>query len=117
MARVKKQIQHQVPPKPKVEGQKKVSTNPKCKWYRKVMIILLYNDQGTKLSRTALMNFVFFSMSIILFGVGLAFAFYGKTIPNELYLYCSGLTGGSFLQYTYGKKLAINGQNGQKVHE
>jgi len=44
-------------------------------------------------------------MAITLFIIGTILAFNGKKVPPELYLYVGGLTGGGFLQYSYGKNI------------
>lgn len=86
---------------------KKTTKDKDCKWWVKIYKTLFFDESRKQLSRTALMNFVFFVMAITLFVVGIIGTFANPefTIPNELYVYVSGLTGGSFLQYSYGKFL------------
>ena len=88
--------------------QEVLGEKPKCteKWYKKLFKTLFYDaETRTLLSRPALMNFIFFIMAVSLFVVGVILAFKGKAVPPALYGYVGGLTGGGFLQYTFGKKL------------
>lgn len=86
-----------------------------CPWYKKLYKTLFYDTQRKFLSRTALMNFIFFMMAVSLFVVAIvAYIVWGKTIPSNIFVFVGGLTGGGFLQYSFGKKLA-NGHGTEKV--
>jgi len=76
------------------------------RWYTRLFKTLLYDEAKEQLSRTALMNFVFFMLAVGLAILSIVLPFVSTVaIPETVYIYISGLTGGSFLQYSYGKKI------------
>lgn len=85
---------------------KKEIKKDECPWYRKLSKTLFYDVDRKQLSRTALMNFVFFSMAVILFIVQLvAYIGWKITLPTVIFGFVGGLTGGGFLQYSFGKTI------------
>ena len=66
---------------------------------------LFYDQERKRLSRTALMSFVFFALAVITTITGLVLGVMGKEIPNNFLVFVSSLVGGSFLNYSFGKTL------------
>lgn len=83
----------------------------KCNWRQKFVKTFFYNEERTELSRTAMMNFIYFlcSVTIIVIAV-IAGLCCNKTLDSNLFLYVGGLTGGGFLQYSYSKTLGRRGE-------
>jgi len=70
----------------------------------------IFKDKTGTLSTTKVMNIVFFIMAITTFLLGIiGSAILNFKIDQNLYLFVAGLCGGSFLQYSYGKKINDNG--------
>lgn len=79
--------------------------------FKRLSKALFYDEDRKKLSRTALMNFIYFTLSVTITIAGVLFVIIPEKpvlIPNELYLFIGTLCGSGFLQYSFGKKIANN---------
>jgi len=81
-------------------------------WYKRLIKTLIYNEERTHLSRTALMNFSFFLLVIVTWCVGMCLVLWKPTveIPNSLLIFISSITGGGFLQYSFNKVVKKKGK-------
>lgn len=80
----------------------------KKKWCE-IKKTLFYDEERKQLSRTAMMNFIFFILACATWIVALiAFAREWKinvAYATAFFTFVAGLTGGGFLQYSFGKKI------------
>lgn len=87
--------------------------NNKIKKHRwqEFKVAFFYDENHATLSRTSIMNVIFFICSILLIVVGItAKLVLDKELPATIYTFLGGLTGGGFLQYSYTKVLNIKKQ-------
>lgn len=74
-------------------------------------IAFFYDENHTVLSRTSIMNVIFFICAIATLIVGIvAKMVMNIELPATIYGYIGGLCGGGFLQYSYSKVLNIKKQ-------
>jgi hypothetical protein len=92
----------------KVIEEKKIEEKGKLCSLNKLIRAFFYDTNRKQLSRTATMNFVFFTCAVVLFIVALIMGCMGKSLPNNIFSYIGLLTGGGFIQYSYAKTIAPN---------
>ena len=92
----------------KIIEEKKVEEKGKLCSLNKLVRAFFYDTNRKQLSRTATMNFIFFTCAVVLFIVALIMGCMGKSLPNNIFSYIGLLTGGGFIQYSYAKTIAPN---------
>jgi hypothetical protein len=118
----------QIPERPKrPEGQlikewdehkiEKPKKEKKHRW-QDFKVAFFYDETHTVISRTAIMNVIFFICAIATLVTGIvAKLVMNKELPSNIYLFVSGLTGGGFLQYSYTKFLNVKKATSQQEPE
>jgi hypothetical protein len=82
----------------------------KQRW-QEFKVAFFYDENHTTLSRTAIMNVIFFICAIATLIIGIvAKMVMNIELPATIYGYIGGLCGGGFLQYSYSKVLNIKKQ-------
>lgn len=71
-------------------------------------VAFFYDETHTMISRTSIMNVVFFLCAVALIVIGVVSKLVMNVeLPATIYTYVGGLVGGSFLQYSYTKFLNV----------
>jgi hypothetical protein len=89
-------------------------------FFKSMLKSIFFDDQRKYFSRTALMNFVFFFLAVTTWVVMIIILVYsfireGKidsTFAGIISGFATAITGGGFLQYSYGKVIRNNTSNG-----
>jgi len=98
----------------------------KCRWYNKLIKAFFYDERREFLSRTAMMNFMFFFFTILTWGTFLPLIIWciinqvdvkSVVLVSTFFGFITTITGGGFLQYSYSKKLGHKGSPHQPIIE